>query len=342
VLKPVKMCKNMHFADFFNFTTYQYFSSISDMKTRREILQLSAAGLITAAVPGCSSMIKKQTLSEEKRKIKKAAVIWFSQTGHTERIGRIISDVLKKENITVIHGDYRFIDKKNIEDADLVIAGSPVYYMEVPHYYSQWLKKLNIKKGIPCAGYSTFGGPGDNQHNTAYELCEILQARGGIPMALETLGNMSTFAPTWSMGNEARILKYKHKPNEKIYDQARNFGKSLLKMIKEGTGMKLEEEFTFANFIGGGISRGGTKLMITGHSFDKEKCISCGICEKYCPVGAIDHSAQKVDTSKCAACMGCVNKCPQNAIKMNFLGKKVYGFPQFLKKHKIEIKEPEL
>jgi ferredoxin len=151
---------------------------------------------------------------------------------------------------------------------------------------------------------------------------------------------MSTFAPTWSMGNEARILKYKHRPNDKTYKSVRDFTKTLLEMIKSGNGMKLEEEVAFANLIKGSISRGGTKLMMTNHGFDKKKCISCGLCEKYCPVGAIDHVAQKIDTSKCAACMGCVNICPKGAITMNFLGKKVYGFKEFLKKHKIVIKEP--
>jgi hypothetical protein len=39
--------------------------------------------------------------------------------------------------------------------------------------------------------------------------------------------------------------------------------------------------------------------------------------------------------------MGCVNKCPAQAIDMVFMGKKVYGFKDFLRKYDIHIQEPK-
>ena len=43
-------------------------------------------------------------------------------------------------------------------------------------------------------------------------------------------------------------------------------------------------------------------------------CTKCGICEKGCPVGAIDASdPSKTDTKRCISCMRCIAVCPQKA-----------------------------
>ncbi|MFC1691719.1 4Fe-4S binding protein [Nanoarchaeota archaeon] len=49
-------------------------------------------------------------------------------------------------------------------------------------------------------------------------------------------------------------------------------------------------------------------------SGDKSKCTDCGICNKKCPVEAIDKS--KVDYNRCIGCGVCTRFCPVNAIKM--------------------------
>ena len=40
-------------------------------------------------------------------------------------------------------------------------------------------KRVTIRvNGTPVAAYSTFGGPGDNQYNTAWYLLELLAKKG--------------------------------------------------------------------------------------------------------------------------------------------------------------------
>ncbi|MBQ4353962.1 MAG: RnfABCDGE type electron transport complex subunit B [Clostridia bacterium] len=45
-------------------------------------------------------------------------------------------------------------------------------------------------------------------------------------------------------------------------------------------------------------------------------CISCKICQKNCPTGAIlvDNFVAKIDYPKCIGCNVCVNKCPRHII----------------------------
>ena len=48
--------------------------------------------------------------------------------------------------------------------------------------------------------------------------------------------------------------------------------------------------------------------------FDKDKCKSCGMCEKNCKAQAIDFKAETVDYSRCVVCGDCLAKCKFDAL----------------------------
>ncbi len=66
-------------------------------------------------------------------------------------------------------------------------------------------------------------------------------------------------------------------------------------------------------------------------TFDYEKCIGCGMCEKVCPAAAVElypvMAGEKkskrivIYLSRCTFCSECVTICPKNAIGMeeNFM-----------------------
>ena len=51
--------------------------------------------------------------------------------------------------------------------------------------------------------------------------------------------------------------------------------------------------------------------------FDKKNCVSCGICVKNCPQGALRLEGKPVfDQSKCICCYCCQEMCPKKAIDL--------------------------
>ncbi|MFC1668749.1 EFR1 family ferrodoxin [Spirochaetota bacterium] len=310
------------------------------MESRRSFLKKALLTAISLFLLNKCSTVKKKVKMKSKDP-KLALVTWFSQTGHTERIGKIIAHKFEQSGIKVISGDVRGIDKKSLENYELIVMGSPVYYYEMPVFLKDWIKGISKIEGVPVFSYTTFGGTGHNQHNTACDILELLSDKGGLPVGSQTFGNMSTFAPTWSTGRIERILKYKHLPNKKTFNKAGSFASKMLENIKKERVIKIDHEFSIFNILEVlGTAWWTKKVLLKKHSIDKNKCIKCGLCVRKCPGNAIDLAKYSVSNSKCQVCFGCVNLCPENAHDMVFMGDRVYGFKEFLKKYKIKIQEP--
>ncbi len=271
---------------------------------------------------------------------RRALVITYSQTGQTELYGRLIAAVWKSSGLAALTADVRSLDMATLPSFDLIMVGVPVFYWDVPGNVVGALSSAPRLGGIPAASFVTYGGAGGNQHNTAGRLLMLLRRRGGLPVGMETFGGISTFAPTWSMGNEQRILMYRNRPDEETYDRVRRYAAAVLKRAREGTAVSYRKEFFPADFLRGRPSVGFNKIMTGRHFIDRSACTGCGICEKKCPVGAVDLEASSVDTKRCISCLGCINNCPAGAVDMTFLGKKVYGYKEFKKRHGITVSLP--
>lgn len=312
------------------------------MISRKTLLITGIAAAATAGILGkaMGSKVKsKKTIMTGKPL--NALVFWYSQTGNTERVGKAIASAWKNAGLKVDSGDYRDIDKSSLNQYNIIAAGTPVFYYEVPENFRDWLTDMPQIDGTPVASFVTFGGEGGNQHNTVCELTELLAEKGGVPAGTAEFSCMSSYALTWSAGNISRILKYKDRPGADTFSAAKNFAIEVLQKVSAGISPEVSGNFSLRNLIKGSPSIGTTKLLITGHRVNTEKCISCGRCRRACTVNAIDPEKGTVNTDKCIACLGCINNCPTGAVEMKFIGKEVYGYREFIKKNSIIPTEPE-
>lgn len=310
---------------------------------RRTFLLGTAAILGGAAAPwllGLASRSRPEDVYLPPTLPRRAAVVWFSQTGHTRRVGRLIAHRWRTRGLDVVASDYREFDRATMTGLDLVVLGSPVNYYEVPGHFRAWIESLPPLAGARCAAYATFGGDGGNPFNTAAGLLDRLAGLGALPVDLALFGNMSTYAPTWSLGNGRRILRYRHLPDADTWMAVRRFADDVLERVRTGTGTSASTEWNPRELIKGAPSIAGTKWMMSDHRVEPEACAGCGACARGCPVGAIEPATLAVDTARCIACLGCLNNCPAGAMKLRFLGTPLLGFTEFLRRNSITIAEP--
>ena len=116
------------------------------MENRRDFLKKGAAAaalLSMPATPGCvdTSPIRAKVPMKTAR-TGRALVLWYSQTGYTERYGRLLAHRLERLGMAVTASEIRRFDAQGMGEFDLIAVRSPVYYYDTPDYVKVWLMWL--------------------------------------------------------------------------------------------------------------------------------------------------------------------------------------------------------
>lgn len=313
------------------------------MINRRQFLKSGGAVLAGSAAAsqlacGCSRPVPLPSISNNNPR--KALVLWYSQAGHTARMGKLIAHVLAQDGLEVTSGRLRDFGPEQIAGYDLLLVGSPVYYIEVPPNVRDWLDRLPSLSGVTAASWVTCGGGGHNEHNVCCQILERLAERGAAPAGMTVFHNMNTFAATWSFGGAKHVLKFRNLPNDESFEQARQFARGVLRQIHEGKTVEIDYRFVMESVAVPLNLRFWTKLGVNKHRINPDTCIECGACERACPVGAITVRTKSVYTDRCIVCLGCLNNCPVGAIEMELVGRKLTGFKAFCEENNIEFAQP--
>jgi ferredoxin/flavodoxin len=311
----------------------------SNMDTRRDFIKKSAIVGAALCLPVSLPRESRAAYPDLKtRNPKRALVLWYSQTGQTRRYAKLIGCILKGNGLSVDARDIQEVDKNILPDYDLIIVGTPVFYYDTPSNVCRWLETIPSIKGTPVAAVVSFGGPEGNQHNASSHILKLLAGKGGVPVGRDTFRNIASYpTPNW---NNPKQISGQRLPNAATFDQVRRFTADTLERITRGETISVGYEVALREGLSLLPLVWLNKKAIGKHTVDAAKCIDCQTCVKKCPTKAINPSRQTVDQEKCLACFGCLNNCPADAVVMDYMGERLYGFPEYLKRKKITIMEP--
>jgi ferredoxin/flavodoxin len=310
------------------------------MDSRRDFIK---KGVIVGAALCLPVSLTRESIAAypelKTRDPKKALILWYSQTGHTKRYARLIGCLLKEKNLAVDFREIKETDPNILSNYDFIIVGSPVFYYDTPSNVVEWLEKIPAITGTPVAAFVSFGGPEGNQHNASCHILKILAKKGGVPVGRDAFRNIPTYpTPNWDIANQK---SGEHLPDAATFDQVRRFTADTLQKTTNGKTISISYELALREFLSVLPLVSLNKRVISKHTVDANKCIRCRTCERTCPTKAIHPFQQVVEKDKCLACFGCLNNCPVGAVVMEYGGKPLYGFFEYLKRKKITIMEPE-
>ncbi|WP_432407533.1 EFR1 family ferrodoxin [Wukongibacter sp. M2B1] len=248
----------------------------------------------------------------DKAKNMSILIPFFSATGNTKKVANVIKKKLDDSNISVTMLDITSYSRREedifINQYDAVIFGFPIYSMRAPRVCREWLETLD-GKGMKCSVFFTYGGFGKDPAH--YFMKELLEKQNfELISTAEFLG-----AHTFNRSGWKAVV---NRPNESDFKIARDYT------------MK-----TMERFLGNDLNKLGEfeKPIYKKSQFDQaekyrfslirqlptrnlKNCSMCGLCEKLCPVNAMDASIGTAN-NRCIACFRCIANCPEGILHTN-------------------------
>lgn len=235
-------------------------------------------------------------------------VLFFSPTGGTESIARIIADALAAR----LGLAPQFIDLTRPESRrrayefgpdELVLAAVPVYAGRIPNKLLPDLR-TNLKgSDTPALAVCVFGNRGPDE--APRELLLLLEANGFCPVGGAAFACRHAFSDKVGTG----------RPDEDDRQQMLQFAQQAAARLSAPSPLPA------LPFERGEVGPYYTPLKADGTPArflkavpvtDPARCTHCGLCAKLCPMGSIDPSTAQT-TGLCIKCQACVRRCPGRA-----------------------------
>ena len=248
----------------------------------------------------------------------KVLIIYFSQTGNTEKIAKAIKKgILNSDHICDL-AQIKKVDSNILENYDLIGIGTPTFFYREPknvQIFIQNLKKTNEKHCfIFCTHGSLIG-------NTFYYMNEELTKKGYTVIGFfDSYGYSSIQFYPQPMHTEGH-------PDEIELREAEEFGKHICEIsqkIQDGqTGLIPKFELISKTWW----ARQSNQLTLEilrkispKFKINVDKCIKCLTCQENCPTDAIDVEANPPEIQKedCIFCWYCEKACPERAIEADW------------------------
>ncbi len=243
--------------------------------------------------------------------------IIFSPTGGTAGVARNLTDTLttKCETIDLMKSG----NTDTLGAEDVCIIAMPVFSGRVPAVAVERLKALKVS-GSRAIIVAVYGNRAID--DALVEMLDEVKACGfKVIAAIKAVAEHSIMRQ-YGVG----------RPDADDKADLQGFAKSILEKLASG---KDSEPSVPGN------RPYKTPAALPMQPKRNKKCNLCGLCEKQCPVGAIDLTRKNpVDKTLCITCMHCVSICPKQAVNLNPLMVKIAAFT--MKKAFVERKTNKL
>ncbi len=245
-------------------------------------------------------------------------ILYFTGTSNSrfvaEKLAKYIDDSLLCLNERIKNNDC-----SDVLSGENLIVVTPTYAWRIPRTVTEWIEKTNFVNVKRVWFVMTCGGEVGNASKYNKKLAEL---KGFEYMGTAQIVMPENYIAMFSTPEkqEAVDIVSKAKP---LIDRISNY------II---TGEKFEpiNAGVYYRFLSSVVNKVFYPVCVNAKKFYvTDACISCGKCEKVCPLNNIKLLGGKPHwDNNCTHCMACISYCPKSAIEYgkNSVEKRRYTF----------------
>ena len=248
----------------------------------------------------------------------KVLIIYFSQTGNTEKIAETIKKGILKSGNTCETKKIIEVDIDKLENYDLIGIGTPTFFYREPTNVKNFIRDIKEIKGNHCFLFCTHGSL---IGNTFYYMNEELTKKGYI-----VIGTFDSYGYS-SLQFYPEPMHTEGHPDEIEFKEAEGFGENICDIslkIQNGE-TRLIPKFELISKTWWTRQSKQLNFKVLRNISPKleinvDKCTKCLTCQDNCPTDAIDVEADPPEIQKedCIFCWSCEKACPEGAIEADW------------------------
>lgn len=247
-------------------------------------------------------------------------ILYFSGTGNSaytaERIGKEIGDEVQN-----LFEKLRGKDFSGMSSERPWVVATPTYAWRIPRILQEWLEKTELSGSRDIYFVMTCGDSIGNAGKYLRPLCarKGMNYRGCFQVVMP-----ENYIALFRTPSEEEALKIIGQA-EKSIDQAAS-------VIQREEAFP-EPAITLEDRLNSGLVNDVFyPLLVHAKKFYvTDACISCGVCERVCPLNNVRlENGRPVWGKNCTHCMACICRCPKEAVEYGRHSKGLprYTFPQ--------------
>ncbi len=244
-------------------------------------------------------------------------ILYFTGTGNSEYCARFIANRLGEECFDLAER----IRKKEfspLESESPWIICAPTYAWRMPAVVTDFLEKAELKGSKEIYFVMTCGGQIGKAEKYNKELSEKIGKSYMGTAKVKMAENYLAMFEVTTKEEEELLMK-----------EAYGNLDGVSALIKNGEKLPTVKEGAIGALLSGKVNEMFNKFYLQDKKFIvKDNCISCGLCEKKCPLGNVEiKDGKPMWNGNCTHCMACICNCPVEAIEY---GKKSAGKRRYL------------